>query len=48
MNSGVDRLMARLAPEARAGAEVNIFALLGQMTMDVVGTSAFGCAGKSE
>ena len=44
MNAGAERLATRLEAAARAGAEVNLFRLLGAMALDVVGTAAFGCA----
>lgn len=44
MNEAATLLIERLAAAAAAGAPVDIHALLGDMTMQVVGTSAFGCA----
>jgi cytochrome P450 len=43
MRDGAERLMARLAQAEKEQKEVNIWRLLGDMTMDVVGTTAFGC-----
>mmetsp|Transcript_11953 Transcript_11953/g.30216 ORF Transcript_11953/g.30216 Transcript_11953/m.30216 type:complete len:521 (+) Transcript_11953:2-1564(+) len=42
MRKGAERLMARLAEAEKEQTEVNIWRLLGDMTMDVVGTTAFG------
>ncbi|KAK9845974.1 hypothetical protein WJX81_007324 [Elliptochloris bilobata] len=42
MNASVERTALLLEPAARAGTEINLFALLGGMSMDVVGTAAFG------
>eukprot|EP00873_Tetraselmis_striata_P046538 jgi/Tetstr1/466802/TSEL_011272.t1 len=42
MREGAERLMARLAEAEKEQTEVNIWRLLGDMTMDVVGTTAFG------
>ncbi len=44
MNAGVEHLQAVLARAAQAGTEVNLHELLGRMTMEVVGTTAFGRA----
>ena len=46
MNAGVEQLQAVLARAAQADQEVNLHALLGRMTMEVVGTTAFGCAAR--
>ncbi len=43
MNSGADRLIKRLGKAAAKGQEVNIWRMLGDLTMDVVGTASFGC-----
>ena len=42
MNVGVDRLGAILAKNAKEGKELNIWRQFGHMTMDVVGSAAFG------
>jgi hypothetical protein len=42
MREGAKRLMSRLESAEKEGKEVNIWRLLGDMTMDVVGTTAFG------
>ncbi|KAK9901608.1 hypothetical protein WJX75_004612 [Coccomyxa subellipsoidea] len=42
MNSGADRLIKRLGKAAAKGQEVNIWRMLGDLTMDVVGTASFG------
>ncbi|EIE24557.1 cytochrome P450 [Coccomyxa subellipsoidea C-169] len=42
MNIGAERLAATLAKFAKQGKEVNIWRQFGYMTMDVVGTTAFG------
>ena len=44
MNEAATLLIERLAAAAAAGAPVDMHALLGDMTMQVVGTTAFGCA----
>ncbi len=44
MNAGVEHLQAVLARAAQAETEVNLHELLGRMTMEVVGTTAFGRA----
>ena len=44
MNEAATLLIERLAAAAAAGTPVDMHALLGDMTMQVVGTSAFGCA----
>ncbi len=44
MNAGVEHLQAVLARAAQTEEEVNLHALLGRMTMEVVGTTAFGRA----
>lgn len=44
MNAAASLLIKRLAAAAAAGTPVDMHALLGDMTMQVVGTSAFGCA----
>ena len=38
------KLIAKLQHSAHAAAEVEIWAMFGKMTMDVVGSAAFGCA----
>lgn len=43
MSESAARLAARLAPAADSGAQVDIHAELGLMTLAVVGTAAFGC-----
>lgn len=43
MKEGAARLMARLHRAQREGKEVDMKRLLGDMTMDVVGSTAFGC-----
>jgi hypothetical protein len=42
MRDGADRLARRLEKAAEEGVEVNMWRLLGDLTMDVVGTTAFG------
>ena len=42
MQEGAQRLLARLKRAEEEGAEVNIWRLLGDMAMDVIGTTAFG------
>ena len=42
MQEGAQRLLKRLRRAEEEGAEVNVWRLLGDMTMDVVGTTAFG------
>ena len=44
MNEAAELLMRNLAAAAKAGRPVDIHRLLGDMTMQVVGTTAFGCA----
>ena len=44
MNEAATLLIERLAAAAATGSPVDMHALLGNMTMQVVGTSAFGCA----
>ena len=44
MNDASALLIGRLAAAAASGASIDIHAALGDMTMQVVGTSAFGCA----
>lgn len=44
MNAGADRLLRRLGKAAAKEQEVNIWRMLGDLTMDVVGTASFGCA----
>ena len=41
---GADRLAAILSKAANEGRELNIWRQFGHMTMDVVGSAAFGCA----
>ncbi len=43
MNVGADRLAAILSRAANEGRELNIWRQFGHMTMDVVGSAAFGC-----
>lgn len=45
MASSASRLCDRLAATADAGAEIDVWRALGSMTLDVVGTSAFGWVG---
>lgn len=42
MNVGADRLAAILSKHAQEGRELNIWRQFGHMTMDVVGSAAFG------
>lgn len=42
MNSASERLVDIVAAKARAGEEVEVFRLFGNMTMEVVGSTAFG------
>lgn len=44
MNEAAELLMRNLAAAAKARRPVDIHRLLGDMTMQVVGTTAFGCA----
>ena len=44
MNVGADRLAAILGRAAQEGRELNIWRQFGHMTMDVVGSAAFGLA----
>ena len=44
MNVGADRLAAILSRAAQEGRELNIWRQFGHMTMDVVGSAAFGSA----
>lgn len=44
MNEAAELLMRNLSAAAKAGRPVDIHRLLGDMTMQVVGTTAFGCA----
>ena len=44
MNEAATLLIERLAVAAATGSRVDMHALLGDMTLQVVGTSAFGCA----
>ncbi|EIE20794.1 cytochrome P450 [Coccomyxa subellipsoidea C-169] len=48
MNSGADRLIKRLGKAAAKGQEVNIWRMLGDLTMDVVGTASFGVEFKTQ
>lgn len=43
MNEAAELLMRNLSAAAKAGRPVDIHRLLGDMTMQVVGTTAFGC-----
>lgn len=47
MNVGADRLATILSRAAHEGRELNIWRQFGHMTMDVVGSAAFGCASSS-
>jgi hypothetical protein len=42
MGDAADRLVDIVAGKARAGEEVEVFRLFGQLTMEVVGSTAFG------
>ena len=42
MNGAAERLVDIVAAKARAGEEVEVFRLFGQLTMEVVGSTAFG------
>lgn len=44
MNVGADRLASILSKAAQENRELNIWRQFGHMTMDVVGSAAFGCA----
>eukprot|EP00193_Tetraselmis_chui_P017596 CAMPEP_0177795416 /NCGR_PEP_ID=MMETSP0491_2-20121128/26220_1 /TAXON_ID=63592 /ORGANISM="Tetraselmis chuii, Strain PLY429" /LENGTH=524 /DNA_ID=CAMNT_0019318243 /DNA_START=73 /DNA_END=1647 /DNA_ORIENTATION=+ len=48
MRDGADRLARRLEKAAEEGVEVNMWRLLGDLTMDVVGTTAFGVDFKTQ
>ena len=42
MGDAADRLVDIVAARARAGEEMEVFRLFGQLTMEVVGSTAFG------
>ena len=42
INSAVDSLILKLSSVAKSGKDVDIMQQLGQMTMQVTGTAAFG------
>jgi hypothetical protein len=42
MGDAAERLVDIVAAKARAGEEVEVFRLFGQLTMEVVGSTAFG------
>ena len=48
MNGGADRLIKRLGKAAAKKQEVNIWRMLGDLTMDVVGTASFGWVHKHQ
>ncbi|BDA42318.1 Cytochrome P450 3A24 [Coccomyxa sp. Obi] len=48
MNGGADRLIKRLGKAAAKKQEVNIWRMLGDLTMDVVGTASFGVEFKTQ
>lgn len=43
MNRACDRLIRRLGRAAAKRQELDMFRVLGNLTMDVVGTTSFGC-----
>lgn len=43
MAASAGRLCDRLAAAANAGAEIDVWRALGSLTLDIVGSSAFGC-----
>lgn len=42
MNDAAERLVDAVAAKSRAGEEVEIWRLFGNLTMEVVGSAAFG------